>query len=48
MAVGTRVGSIYYDVGLDTTAFNRSAQTLGTRLQDVGRRMSDVGRNMTK
>lgn len=43
----TNVGSIHYDLGLDTKKFDQATNSLGSKLSSVGSRMRDVGKTMT-
>lgn len=45
--MATNVGEIYYDLGLQTSAFDRSMAAVSGKLKAIGQSMSNVGRSMT-
>ena len=42
-----KVGSIHYDLGLNTKSFDAAAATISGKLNNIGSQMSNVGRKMT-
>lgn len=45
--MSTNVGSIHYDLGLDTSAFDRAANNIKTRSAAIGDSLTSVGKTMT-
>ena len=45
--MSTSVGSIHYDLGLNTKKFDTAAASVGGKLKTIGASMSNVGRSMT-
>lgn len=43
----TNVGSIHYDLNLDTSKFDKATQSMSGKLKDVGSKMTDLGKSMT-
>lgn len=43
----TNVGSIHYDLDLDTSKFDRAMSGIASKTQEIGSRMTDVGKKMT-
>ena len=46
--MSTNVGSIHYDLHLDTSAFDKAAGSIAAKTQKIGNKMSSVGKTMTK
>lgn len=47
MSGSTNVGSIHYDLGLDTSKFDKAMTGMSSKLKNVGSKMSSVGKSMT-
>lgn len=45
--MATNVGSIFYDLGLDTSEFDKKAAGISSTLSSVGKKMSSIGTTMT-
>lgn len=45
--MSTNVGSIHYDLGLNTSEFDRKAAGISSTLGSVGKKMSSIGQTMT-
>lgn len=43
----TNVGSIHYDLKLDTSAFDKAMSGIASKTQEIGSKMTDVGKKMT-
>ncbi|RLA58678.1 MAG: hypothetical protein DRR04_10405 [Gammaproteobacteria bacterium] len=45
--MATNVGSIYYDLSLDTKKFDKQAQSIRSKAQGIGKNMTSVGKKMS-
>lgn len=45
--MSTNVGSIHYDLDLNTSGFDKAMKGVGSKLKSVGRSMTDTGKKMT-
>lgn len=45
--MSTNVGSIHYDLGLNTSEFDKKAAGISSTLNNVGKKMSSIGQTMT-
>lgn len=45
--MSTSVGSIHYDLGLDTSKFDNSVSKMNAKLKNVGKSMQNIGSKMT-
>jgi hypothetical protein len=45
--MSTNVGSIHYDLSLDTSKFDKASAGLGSKMSSIGSGMTDIGKKMT-
>lgn len=43
----TNVGSIHYDLKIDTSQFDKASESINSKLQNVGNKMKRIGKTMT-